>query len=128
MQCTTSYPVEAERVGLNLIREFRELFNLSTGLSDHSGNIYSSLAAFTVGAVVVEVHLTISKKAFGPDVPASITSEDLSRLVEGAKWINTILDNPVDKDNIVDDFRIAKDVYEKFLLQKKTSSKESIFQ
>ena len=34
MQCTTSYPVEAERVGLNLIREFRELFNLSTGLSD----------------------------------------------------------------------------------------------
>ena len=82
-------PVETERVGLNLIREL-ENYSIYQLVYQIIVVIYSSLAAFTVGAVVVEVHLTISKKAFGPDVPASITSEDLSRLVEGAKWINTI--------------------------------------
>ncbi|NJN44484.1 MAG: N-acetylneuraminate synthase, partial [Anaerolineae bacterium] len=37
LQCTTAYPCPPERVGLNLMAEFRERFRCLTGLSDHSG-------------------------------------------------------------------------------------------
>jgi len=113
MQCTTSYPVEAERLGLNLIQEFRSEFQVSVGLSDHSGNIYSSLAAFALGAEAAEVHITLSKEDFGPDVPASLTPDQLKDLVEGATWIHTALSHPVNKDESAGDFQELRQIFMK---------------
>ena len=48
-QCTTAYPCPPEKVGLNLISLFRERYDCSVGLSDHSGTIYPGLAAVTTG-------------------------------------------------------------------------------
>ena len=53
------------------------------------------------GAVAAEVHVTLSKEAFGPDVTASLTLEQLGDLVAGSQWIHTAISNPVDKDGIV---------------------------
>ena len=39
-----------------------------SGLSDHSGTMFPSLAAAALGADVVEVHVTLSREMFGPDV------------------------------------------------------------
>ena len=49
LQCTTAYPCPPEKVGLNLIPEFRERYDCFVGLSDHSGLIYPGLAAATLG-------------------------------------------------------------------------------
>ena len=59
----SSYPCPAEELGINLITQFREKFNCPIGLSDHSGEIFPSLAALTLGAKMIEVHVTMSKKA-----------------------------------------------------------------
>ncbi len=96
MQCTTAYPCPPEKVGLNLIPFFRERYGCAVGLSDHSGTIYPGLAAVTLGADVLEVHVTLSREAFGPDVPASLTTAELRQLVEGVRFIQRAL--PVDKD------------------------------
>lgn len=96
MQCTTAYPCPPEKVGLNLIPFFRERYGCPVGLSDHSGTIYPGLAAVTLGAEVVEVHVTLSREAFGPDVPASLTTAELRQLVEGVRFLERAL--PVDKD------------------------------
>ena len=45
LQCTSEYPCSAERIGLNVIDEFRSRFNCAVGLSDHSGSVYAGLAA-----------------------------------------------------------------------------------
>jgi N,N'-diacetyllegionaminate synthase len=113
MQCTSSYPVEPQQLGLNLIQEFRDVFNVPVGLSDHSGNIYSSLAAYALGAVAAEVHVTLSKEAFGPDVTASLTLEQLGDLVAGSQWIHTAISNPVDKDGIVENFLELRKIFMK---------------
>ena len=97
LQCTSQYPCSPERLGVNVINEFRETFGCAVGLSDHSGKIYSGLAAAAQGIQVLEVHMTLSREMFGPDVVASITSQELKSLVEGIRYIETVTSHPVDK-------------------------------
>lgn len=97
-QCTTSYPSPPERTGLNVLGELRSRFACPVGLSDHSGAIYAGLAAATLGADLLEVHIVFSRECFGPDVPASLTICELKQLVDGVKFIHTALANPVNKD------------------------------
>ena len=103
LQCSSSYPCPPEEIGLNLLGEFRERWGCPVGLSDHSGTVFPGLAAVALGAEVVEVHVTLSREAFGPDVGSSVTTEELRQLTEGARAIATMLDHPVDKDRAADE-------------------------
>lgn len=98
MQCTTAYPCPPEKIGLNLLPLLRERYQCPIGLSDHSGTIYPGLAAATLGIEILEVHVTLSREMFGPDVPASVTTDELSQLVEGVRFIERMRNHPVDKD------------------------------
>lgn len=100
LQCTSMYPTPPEKIGLNLLSQFRQRYNCPVGLSDHSGSIYPGLAAAALGASVIEVHVTLSREMFGPDVPASVTTAELKQLVEGVRLIEKALANPVDKDAV----------------------------
>ncbi|MGN6385940.1 MAG: N-acetylneuraminate synthase family protein [Verrucomicrobiota bacterium] len=97
-QCTSAYPCPPERVGLNIISEMRERFDAPAGLSDHSGNIWPSVAAVTLGAKAVEVHVTWDRAMFGPDAVASVTFQELKQMVNGIRSIERMLTNPVDKE------------------------------
>jgi N,N'-diacetyllegionaminate synthase len=97
-QCTTAYPCPPERIGLNLIPSFRERYGCWVGLSDHSATIYAGLAAATIGLDMLEVHVTLSREMFGPDVVASVTTVELRQLVEGVRFIERMRASPVDKD------------------------------
>jgi N-acetylneuraminate synthase len=98
LQCTSVYPCPPEKVGLNLIPLYRERYGCMVGLSDHSGTIYPGLAAATLGISVLEVHVTLSREMFGPDVPSSLTTAELRQLVEGVRFIERMMAHPVDKD------------------------------
>lgn len=98
MQCTSMYPCPPENVGLNLIPLFRERYGCSVGLSDHSGTIYPGLSAATIGIEVLEVHVTLSREMFGPDVPVSLTTSELRQMIDGIRFIEKMMHNPVNKD------------------------------
>lgn len=98
MQCTSMYPCPPDKIGLNLIPFFRNRYGCAVGLSDHSGKIYPGLAATTMGIEVLEVHVTLSREMFGPDVPVSLTTTELRQLVEGVRYLEAAIANPVDKD------------------------------
>lgn len=108
LQCTSEYPCPPERVGLNSI--YLDWFN---GLSDHSGSIYTGLAAVALGAQMLEVHVCFSKEEFGPDVTSSITIAELRQLVEGVRWIERIISSPVDKDKMAKEMTPMKALFEK---------------
>ena len=99
-QCTTAYPCPPERIGLNVLAELRSRYHCPVGLSDHSGGIYAGLAAATLGASLIEVHVTLSRDCFGPDVPASLTIPELRQLVDGVRFIESAISHPVNKDEI----------------------------
>lgn len=113
MQCTSAYPCPPEQVGLNLIPFYRERYRCAVGLSDHSGTIYPGLAAATLGIDVLEVHVTLSREMFGPDVVASVTTTELRQLVDGVRFVERMIDSPLDKDAIAADLRPLRDLFTK---------------
>ena len=100
LQCSSIYPTPPGQLGLNLIPELRQRYGCKAGLSDHSGTVFAGLGAAALGADMIEVHVTFSREAFGPDVPASLTIEELRQLVEGCHFIRAALNHPVDKDEL----------------------------
>jgi len=98
LQCTSAYPCPPEKCGLNLIPFFGERYGCTVGLSDHSGTIFPGLAAVTLGIGVLEVHVTLSREMFGPDVPASVTTAELRELVTGVRYIERLMASPINKD------------------------------
>lgn len=98
LQCTSAYPCPPDKVGLNMLAFYRQRYGCAVGLSDHSGTIYPGLAATTLGIEVLEVHVTLSREMYGPDVSSSVTTAELHQLVEGVRSIEAMMAHPVDKD------------------------------
>ncbi len=98
MQCTSMYPTPPEKVGLELLSSMGQRYGCPVGLSDHSGTIFAGLAAATLGAALVEVHVAFHRKMFGPDTPASITVDELAQLVSGTRFVNRSLGQTIDKN------------------------------
>ncbi len=100
-QCTTQYPSPPESIGLNMLDELRARHKCAVGLSDHSGTIYPTLAAVAAyKAQLIEVHLTLSRDMFGPDVVASVTPAEMKQLVDGVRFIESMAANPVQKNTV----------------------------
>jgi sialic acid synthase SpsE len=59
----------------------RQKFNTEVGYSDHTEGIEISLAAVSLGATIIEKHYTLDKEMTGPDHKASISPEELKKLV-----------------------------------------------
>jgi len=119
LQCTSLYPCTPEKIGLNLIPFFRKRYGCSVGLSDHSGSIYPGLAAATLGIDILEVHVTLSRELFGPDVPASVTTVELRQLVEGIRFIEKMKANPFDKDAMALEVAPMRDLFTKSIVARK---------
>jgi sialic acid synthase SpsE len=91
LQCTSSYPAPPEKVNLRAMVAMGERFGLPYGLSDHTPDVYTSIAAVALGASAVEKHFTLSKRSYGPDHHASLTPDELARLVEGIRQVEAAL-------------------------------------
>ena len=113
LQCTSNYPCPPEKTGLNMLEVLRDRYQCPTGLSDHSGNIFAGLAAATLGAEILEVHVTLSREMFGPDVPSSITTSELKQLVEGVRAIERMIANPVEKEAIAAELAPLRQIFTK---------------
>jgi N-acetylneuraminate synthase len=97
-QCTTAYPCPPEKIGLNLIAEYRQRYGCWVGLSDHSATIFPGLAGAALGMDMLELHVALSREMFGPDVIASVTTAELAQLVEGIRFVERMRAHPLDKD------------------------------
>ena len=100
LQCTSMYPCPPEKIGIELLDAYRARYACPVGLSDHSGTIFPGLAAATLGADILEVHVALSREMTGPDVPASITTAELRQLVEGIRFIEAMRASRLDKDGV----------------------------
>ncbi len=116
LQCTSMYPCPPEKIGLNMIEKFRERYDCSVGLSDHSGTIYPGLAAATLGISFLEVHVTFSREMFGPDVPSSLTLPELRQLVDGVRFIEKMLAHPLNKDELAVEMSPLRDLFTKSIV------------
>ena len=88
LQCTSGYPPKYEELNLRVIETYRKEFpDVIIGFSAHDNGIAMSVAAYSLGARVVEKHFTMSRANKGTDhafslEPAGLTKQvrDLRRL------------------------------------------------
>jgi N-acetylneuraminate synthase len=118
LQCTSRYPTPHHQVGLNVLAELRHRYGCPVGLSDHSGQPFAGLAAATLGAALVEVHVAFSRQVFSPDLEASLTIDELSWLCRGAQAIAEMRE-PVDKDAMAQELRGMRQLFTKSLVARR---------
>ena len=116
LQCTSVYPTHVADFGLNVIGDLGGASStkpgwLQVGLSDHSGTMWPAIAAATIGADLVEVHVCTHRAAFGPDTAVSVTIDELGQLCEGVRAINEMRANPVDKSVLTPGQRENRAIY-----------------
>ena len=82
LQCTAAYPAAAEELNLRVISSLRERFpELVVGLSDHENGIAMTVAAYVLGARVVEKHFTLNHTDKGTDHAFSLEPIGMRKLV-----------------------------------------------
>ena len=127
LQCTTAYPTTPDQWGLNVITELKSRYSVPVGFSDHSGDIYACLAAAALGAEILEFHVVFDERMFGPDAKASLTINEVKKLVDGVKKIERSLKNRVNKDNNKG-FEDLKNIFEKSLAVNKNLMKGNLLE
>jgi len=88
--CTSEYPTPPQHVGLCRLSEYRERFNALVGMSDHTSGIVAAQAAATLGACVVEKHITLSRAMKGTDHAASLEPDGIARLVRNIRLVEAM--------------------------------------
>lgn len=118
VHCTTMYPTPPEAVGMNIYENLRKHFDSSVpvGLSDHSGSPIPSIIASYLGASIIEVHLTMHKKMFGPDVSSSLDPQGLKALVEGVYFAWAMSVSPVIKHEQLEWLEPIKNIFTRSLV------------
>ena len=88
LHTTSIYPTPYDKVRLGALSDLKKHFpNTVVGLSDHSVGNYTSFAAISLGASILEKHFTSDKRWPGPDIQVSIDPKELHELIIGSKAI-----------------------------------------
>ncbi len=113
LQCTTEYPNSVKKVGLNVIMDMKKKFSCHVGLSDHTGSIFPSIAALSLGADMVEIHVCTSKKLKGPDISSSVTFEEFEIIRNARDEIYQMISNPMNKNKLSSSQKKYKKIFGK---------------
>jgi pseudaminic acid synthase len=85
LKCTSAYPAPAEEMNLRTIPELSRRFGLPVGLSDHTMGIAVPVAAVSLGACIIEKHLTLARSDGGPDSAFSLEPHEFKAMVEAVR-------------------------------------------
>ncbi len=79
---TSTYPCEPIELNLRMIKTLRERFPCPIGYSGHEVGLVPSVVAVTLGACLVERHITLDRAMWGSDQAASVEPGGFERLVK----------------------------------------------
>ncbi len=130
LHCVSSYPSNDQFLNLKAITMMEENFKLNIGYSDHSEDILAPVIAVSLGAKIIEKHITLNRNMKGPDHKASIEPKAFFKMVKNIKRVNKILGKPIKKiqKSEVQNLKAArKSIYAKKNILKNTKfTKENI--
>jgi sialic acid synthase SpsE len=82
LHCTSEYPATHATLNMRAIPAMRDIYApIAIGFSDHSTDDVAAIIAVTLGATVIERHITYDRAARGPDHAASLDEAQFTRMV-----------------------------------------------
>jgi N-acetylneuraminate synthase/sialic acid synthase len=98
LQCTAGYPASFEELDLRVITQYRELFpGAVIGFSGHDNGIAMPVAAYVLGARIVEKHFTLNRAMKGTDHAFSLEPVGLRKMVRDLERTHRALGDGVKK-------------------------------
>lgn len=88
--CST-YPAQYPELNLRVIPMLRDRYDVPIGYSGHETGIASSVAAATLGACLVERHVTLDRSMWGSDQAASLEPNGIIRVIRDIRLVETAL-------------------------------------
>lgn len=102
LHCLSEYPAQPENIDLNVIRDMRYKFRgYDVGYSDHTQGYSIALAAVTLGANIIEKHITLDRKDKGSDHCCSLEPLQFKQMVEEIRKVELALKQPKRAKEIV---------------------------
>tara|TARA_S200000501_G_scaffold371649_1_gene415174 strand:- start:3036 stop:5294 length:2259 start_codon:yes stop_codon:yes gene_type:complete len=117
LHCVSSYPAEISSLNLRYMEHLKKITGCLVGYSSHDNGIFGSLAAASLGAVIIEKHITWNRKADGPDHNASSEKQEFKKLCEGIEEISkslgpiNISDKKLSQGEIINRSNLSKSLY-----------------
>lgn len=81
LKCVSAYPSPYEEMNLNVIPHMKQTFGCVCGLSDHTLGTEVAIASVTLGAQIVEKHMTLRRADGGVDAAFSMEPEEFANMV-----------------------------------------------
>ena len=82
LHCVSLYPTNINELNLLSIKYLKSKFKLNIGLSDHTTSIVVPSLAVSIGAKIIEKHITLNKKLQGPDHFMSLNPSEFKQMVD----------------------------------------------
>jgi pseudaminic acid synthase len=91
LKCTSAYPASPDDMNLRTIPELARRFEVPAGLSDHTLGSEAAVAAVTLGACIIEKHISLSRSLKGPDSEFSMEPQEFKAMVGAIRSIERAL-------------------------------------
>lgn len=100
LHCTSNYPCPPVEVNLKAMQTMMKRSDVLVGYSDHTLGSQVSVMATTLGACVIEKHLTLNNNMTGPDHKASANPVVFKKMIQEIRQVETIMGSPVKKPSL----------------------------
>jgi len=98
LQCTAGYPAAFEELDLRVIATYREEFaDAVVGFSSHDNGVAMPVAAYMLGARIVEKHFTLNRTSKGTDHAFSLEPVGLRKMVRDLERTHRAMGDGVKK-------------------------------
>lgn len=107
LRCTSSYPAPDATMQLASLPHLRALTGALVGLSDHSTGWVAPVVAVSLGAVMIEKHLTLDRAAGGVDSHFSLEPDEFRELVVAVRRAESMLGQPTYGPGVAEEGSVA---------------------
>lgn len=104
LKCVSAYPTPYEDVNLRQLPTLAQTFDCLTGLSDHTMGTAAASGAVSLGAKMIEKHLTLSRSDGGPDGAFSMEPAEFKEMVDNIRILEKALGSPAYRLTDVQEF------------------------
>ncbi|NLX10388.1 MAG: N-acetylneuraminate synthase [Chloroflexi bacterium] len=95
LHCTSTYPSKVEELDLKVMLTLKERYGVPVGYSGHEVGLAPSVAAATMGACMIERHITLDRAMWGSDQAASVEPQGFARMIKDIRAIETAMGDGV---------------------------------